>query len=190
VKSKTKKEGDLQMSNNNLSRLGGYASFLTPLLYIGGFALSAVNPALVPLLLAVASIVFLVVVYALYVVHRTESSGLALGAALLTAVGLIVSLLAGDPSVPANAMMYGISAVVFGVGIILFGWLAYKSSKMPRGLAIAALIAGALSLVGGFFYLSGTGMLDLANILNFVSIIPFFVWMIWLGRLFLTGKLT
>jgi hypothetical protein len=190
VKSKTKKEGDLQMSNNNLYRIAGYAAILTTVLWLGGFGIGAVNPALVAPLLAVASIVFLVVVYALYVVHRSESSGLALGAALFTVVGLTVSLLAGDPSVPANAMMYGISAVVFGVGIILFGWLAYKSSKMPRGLAIAALIGGALSLIAGFFYLGGAGLLDLANTLNFGSIVPFFVWMIWLGRLFLTGKLT
>jgi hypothetical protein len=59
---------------------------------------------------------------------------------------------------------------------------------MPRGLAIAALIAGALSLIAGFLYMGGAGMLDIANLLNFGSIIPFFVWMIWLGRIFLTNK--
>ncbi|MBI5654020.1 MAG: DUF4386 family protein [Chloroflexi bacterium] len=177
------------MSNSNLFRIAGYAAFLTLVLWIGGFGIGAVNPALVGPFLAIASIVFLVVVYALYVVHRAESSGLTLAAALLTAIGLIVSILAGDPSVPANATMYGVSAIIFGAGVVLFGWLAFNSGKMPRGLAIAALIAGALSLIAGFFYLGGVGLLDIANLLNFGSIIPFFVWMIWLGRLFLTNKL-
>ncbi|CAG0953554.1 hypothetical protein GPROT1_00276 [Gammaproteobacteria bacterium] len=177
------------MSNRNLFRIAGFSTFLTLVLYLGGFGVGAANPALVGPFLAVASIVFLVVVYALYVVHRAESSGLAIGAALLTAVGLIVSVLAGDPNTPTN-ILYAVSAIIFGVGIVLFGWLAYNSAKMPRGLAIAALVAGALSLSAGFFDLGGNGLLDVANLLNFGSIIPFFVWMIWLGRLFLTGKLT
>jgi len=177
------------MSNSNLFRIAGYIAILTPLLWVGAFGLGAVNPALTGLLLAVASIIFLVPVYALYIVHRAESSGLALGAVILTVVGLIVSPFAGDPTVPANATLYGGSSIVFGIGVFLFGWLAYKSAKMPRGLAIAALIAGVLSLVAGIAYLGGTGLADLANLLNFGLIIPFFVWMIWLGRLFLSGKL-
>ena len=176
------------MSNSNLFRIAGYASILTIVLWLGGFGIGAVNPALIGPVLAIASIVFLVVVYALYVLHRAESSGLALAAALLTAVGLILSILAGDPNTPNN-IVYAISAVVFGIGVMLFGWLAFNSAQMPRGLAIAALLGGALSLIAGFFYLGGAGMLDLANLLNFGSIIPFFVWMIWLGRLFLAGKL-
>ena len=177
------------MSNSNLFRIAGYAAIVSPLLWVVALGSGVVNPALTGTIFAVASIVFLVPVYALYIVHRAELSGLALGAALLTAIGLIVTLFAGDPAVPANATLYGVSAVIFGVGIVLFGWLAYKSTKMPRGLAIIALIAGALSLVSGFAYLGGPGLLDLANLLNFASIIPFFIWMIWLGRLFLSGKL-
>ncbi len=177
------------MSNNNLFRIAGYVAILSPILWVVAFGAGAVNPALAGPLFAVALIIFLVPVYALYVVHRAESSGLALGAALVTAVGLIVSVLAGDPNNPANSTTYGISAVVLGVGIVLFGWLAYNSAKMPRGLAIAVLISGVLSLACGIAYLGGPGLLDLANLLNFGSIIPFFVWMIWLGRLFLSGKL-
>lgn len=175
------------MSNSNIFRIAGYASILTIVLWLGGFGIGAVNPALIGPVLAIASMVFLVVVYALYVAHRAESSGLALAAALLTAVGLILSILAGDPSTPNN-ILYAVSSIIFGVGIILFGWLAFNSAQMPRGLAIAALIAGALSLIAGFLYMGGAGMLDIANLLNFGSIIPFFVWMIWLGRIFLTNK--
>lgn len=177
------------MSNNNLSRLAGYAAIVGPLIWIVALGAGAVNPAITGPLLVVGTLVFLVVVYALYFVHRVESSGLALGAAFLTTVGMIASLFAGDPSVPANATLYGVSTVVFGVGIVLFGWLAYNSAKMPRGLAIAALLSGVISLAAGIAYLGGSGLLDLANLLNFGSIIPFFVWMIWLGRLFLSGKL-
>jgi hypothetical protein len=180
-------EGENEMSNSNLFRIAGYASILTIVLWLGGFGIGAVNPALIGPVLAIASMVFLVVVYALYVAHRAESSGLALAAALLTAVGLILSILAGDPSTPNN-ILYAVSSIIFGVGIILFGWLAFNSAQMPRGLAIAALIAGALSLIAGFLYMGGAGMLDIANLLNFGSIIPFFVWMIWLGRIFLTNK--
>jgi hypothetical protein len=188
VRPKFKKEGEFQMANSNLFRIAGYAAFLGPLLWIIALGAAVINPTITVILFGVASIVFLVVIYALYVIHRAEASGLALVAALLSAVGLIVSLFTGDPSVPANATLYGISTVVFGGGIILFGWLAYKSAKMPRGLAIAALIAGIISLIAGIAYLGGTGMADLANLLNTLSIIPFIVWMIWLGRLFLSGK--
>jgi len=76
-----------------------------------------------------------------------------------------------------------------GAGIVLFGWLAYKSTKMPRGLAIAALISGVLTLLGGITYLAGIGTTVLGNLVNFGAAIPYFVWMIWLGRLFLSGKL-
>ena len=177
------------MSTSTLFRVAGYSAIVTLVLWIGGFAIGAVSPALVGPALALAAIIFLVVIYALYLVHRTESSGLALGATLLTALGMIVSLFAGDPSVPTNAFFYGTCTVVFGVGIVLLAWLAFNSPKMPRGLAIAVLIMGIMSLVAGVFYLGGAGMLDIANLLNFGSIIPSIVWMLWLGRLFLSGKM-
>ncbi len=177
------------MSNSNLFRIAGYCAILTPVLYIVALGVGALNPALTSPLLVVATIMLLPVVYALFVVHRAESSGLALGAALLTAVGFIVGIFAGDPSVPANAPLYGGSSIISGAGIVLFGWLAYKSTKMPRGLAIAALITGVLSLLVGITFVAGLGATNLGNLLNFGLIIPYFVWVIWLGLHFLSGKI-
>jgi hypothetical protein len=177
------------MSNSNLFRIAGYGAILSPVLWIVALGVGALNPALTSPLLVVASIIFLPAVYALFVVHRAESFGLALSAALLTAIGLIVGTFAGDPSVPANAPLYGGSSIIMGAGIVLFGWLAYKSTKMPRGLAIAALITGVLTLLGGITYLAGIGTTALGNLLNYGLIIPYIVWMIWLGRHFLSGKL-
>ena len=83
------------MSNNNLFRIAGYAAIVSPFLWIAALGSGAANPAFTGPMLAVASIVFLVPVYALYVVHRAESSGLALGAALLTAAGYDRNALCG-----------------------------------------------------------------------------------------------
>lgn len=177
------------MSNSGLFRMAGYASLVTTLLWIVSLGVGSVNPALASPIFAAATIVFMVPVYALYIVHRAQSSGMALGAALLTAVGLIATLFTGDPAVPANAILYEFSYVVFAIGIVLFGWLAYHSAKMPRGLAIAALVSGVLSLVVAIAYAGGTGMAEIANLLNYGSNIPFFVWMIWLSLVFLSGKL-
>ena len=175
------------MSNSSLFRIAGFCAILSLVVYVVAFGLFSTNAGLMTTSFIVATVALLVVLYALYVVHRPESSGLALGAGLITAIGTIASLFAGDPAVPANAFLYGASSVVFGVGILLFGWLAYKSSKMPRLLAYIVLFAGALSLLTGLLFLAGSS--DLGNQLNFASILPFFAWMIWLAYLFLTGKL-
>ncbi|MBL7830818.1 MAG: hypothetical protein JNK41_07320 [Saprospiraceae bacterium] len=102
----------------------------------------------VGVLLAIAGILILTpVFYALYLIHRSESAILSLTGFIIwfPAAALdLASLLNHD-----NIMIYIIDCFIFSLPLMIFGFLAFKSEKMPNGISLMALLSGIFNLISG-----------------------------------------
>lgn len=175
------------MSNNSLYRTAGWCALLTALLTVVVFVIFTVAPtsSLTLILGVVSLLVMTLVFYALYVAHRSESAGLSLA-------GLILWIVAGVANIaslanPTNNALYAVSTMAFAVPILIFGFLAYRSPKMPRGLAVVALLTGVVWGLAGA--VSFNGPTDIAMAANLAATVFWLVWLVWLWRVFSSGKL-
>ncbi len=170
------------MSNNNLFRYSGFAAIASAVLYVVSLVMTIATggaPSAVGfVLIIVSSLLFLLVIGALYRVHRSEAAGMSLTALILAAVGTIGGLFL-DPS--KITPLFGLVALLFAIGMLLFGWLAYRSPKMPRGMGIVVIVTGALGLVLTAAAFAGSSG-DVVGLINLILIVPYVVWLIWLGR--------
>ena len=89
-----------------------------------------------------------------------------------------------DPAAITPAL--GAVGLLFAAGMGALGWLALRSPRMPRGLAILALITSALALTQAIAAFAGAGA-DLFGLLNLILTLPYVAWLLWLGRLWLAG---
>jgi hypothetical protein len=175
------------MSNNNLFRIAGWCAILSVLLMGSFFVASSIAPtspvAVILAFLGVAAITL--VFYALYVVHRSESAGLSLA-------GLVLWVLAGVLDItsllnPTNTILYAADSLLFSLPFLIFGFLAYRSAKMPRGLAWMALLSGVFWLIAGAASFIGSPSIGMvASLGGFAFLLA---WLIWLWRVFWSGKL-
>lgn len=131
-----------------------------------------------------ALLVVSVVFYALYVFHHPESAGLSLA-------GLVLWIAAGVANFASlfdmkNNTLYAAASLLFALPLLLFGYLAYRSAKMPRGLAVMALLSGVAWAVTG---LVSFGSPSIGLVLTLVSTVFWVVWLVWLWRVLSSGKL-
>ena len=148
------------MNNQSTLRYGGIAAIATALLYTVSIVLwigageSAAPPPDAAAAYAASSLVVLVTLYALFVIHRSESPVIALIAVLLLAVSSVASILM-DPT-NLEIPMVLILTVAYGIGTLMLGWLAYRSPRMSLGMAILLFLIGLLSLGMTPFMLMGS----------------------------------
>ena len=174
------------MSNNSLFRTAGWCAALSVLFTVISFVMFSVMPTS-PLSVVVAALALLVVTvvfYALYVLHRSESAGLSL-------FGLVAWIAAAAVNFASlfnmtNQALYGIASLLFALPLLVFGFLAYRSARVPRGLAVLALLGGVLWAITGAVSFGGS---SLGLALTLVSTIVWAAWLVWLWRFFSSGKL-
>jgi hypothetical protein len=179
------------MNNQSLVRYGGIAAIVSAVLYILSIGLwmaagTAGSPPLAMAAYVGSQLVFLVTLYALYLIHRDEAPTAILIGALVLAVAIVVSFFI-DPTDMDNPVVL-LLTIGYGVGALILGWLAYGSPRLTKGIGIAALLTGGLSLVMVPFILAGSS--DLVGLLNLVLSVPYLVWLVWLGWHFVKGKAT
>lgn len=178
------------MSNNNLFRYSGIAAISSAVIYVltlaVGIATGDASSTVGVILTIVSILLFLLVTYALYVVHRRESAGISLIALILAGGGTIGGLFL-DPT--KITPLFGLVALVYGIGLALFGWLAYRSPKMPRGMGIVVIVTGVLALILAAVAFAGGGI-EIFGLVNLILTVPYVVWLIWLGRHWLAGTAT
>jgi hypothetical protein len=178
------------MNYKSVVRYGGLAAIVSAVLYIAsiGFWMSgsaaAAPPPAATLTYAASSVVFLVTLYALYLIHRAEAQALTLVGIAVMAGSAIASLFV-NTSDTGNPLLV-VLAVGYGLGALILGWLAYRSPRLRPGIGIAALLTGVLSLVMVPFMLAGAS--DLVGLLNLILSVPYLVWLFWLGWHCFTGK--
>jgi hypothetical protein len=175
------------VSNNNLFRIAGWCAILAALIMVSFLVLSSIAPtSAVGVILAIIGVLLMTLVfYALYVAHRSESAGLSLA-------GLVLWILAGVVDIaslanPANTWLYAVDSLLFSLPFLIFGFLAYRSASMPRGLGLIGLLTGVVWLItGAASFIGSTTMGMVASLGGFVLML---VWLVWLWRVFSSGKL-
>lgn len=178
------------MNTQSTLRFGGIAAVISALLYVGSMVLwmgagdAGAPPPLAAAAYAGSSIVFLVTLYALYLLHRSESAALSLAALLLLGISMVASLFI-DPTDLGNPVVIALTAC-YGVGALLLGWLALRSPRLPSGVGILALLMGVLSLA--MLVPMATGAADLVGIANLVVGVIYVAWLLWLGWIFVKGS--
>jgi hypothetical protein len=133
---------------------------------------------------AVVEILFLVMLaiifYGLYVAHRSEWAGLSLAGLVLGILALVTNLV--SMANYGNTVLSNLWYLMLSLPLAVFGFLGYRSGRMPRVLSVLILLAGILFLVtgvGGFAV--GAEFSDNISLIPFVMLV---VSLVWLSRVF------
>lgn len=168
------------MANNQLFRFAGWCAALAVVLSVLAFVPFAAATSGSTLVISTLTLLVLTVVfYALYVVHRAESAGLSLA-------GLVLWVLAGAVNFFSllsqnDESLYKAANLLFALPLLVFGLLAYRSSKMPRGVALLALVGGVAWAIAGF--------IPFGMALSYLTTVIWLAWLVWLWRVFSSRKL-
>lgn len=178
------------MSNNNLFRIAGWCAILAALLMGSFFVVLSIAPTSgIGEILAILGVLVLTpVFYTLYVVHRAESTALSLA-------GFILWIPAGILDIaslfnPADTLLYAVDSLLFALPFLIFGFLAYRSARMSRGLALMALLSGiAWAIVGVTSFNGSTEIGMVAGLGGFVFMLAWFVglWRVLLSQRLVTA---
>lgn len=170
------------MNKQSIIRLGGIAAIVCVVLYFASIGLwmgagTESSPPLATAAYMASQAIFFVTLYALYLIHRDEAPTLILVGVLVLGISIAASLFI-DPTDVKNPVVLFLT-IGYGVGGLILGWLAYRSPRLNKGIGIAALLTGALSLVMVPFILAGSA--ELVGLLNLLVSLPYLVWLGWLG---------
>jgi hypothetical protein len=172
------------MTNNNLFRTAGWSALAGAIIMV----VAMVSFMLAPMLGGILEFLFLLLLIyifcALYVVHRSESKGLSLAGLVLLVAAVVADVISMQNY--GNTFLSNLWYLLFSFPFLIFGFLAWRSDRMPRGLAVLALLAGAtyfISAVGGLL-----GSQAIAEGVSTLSILFVLVWLVWLWQVFLSKK--
>jgi len=176
------------MLNDKLFRTAGWCALVTGLLMLVIHVVPGGAPASVGLILSIATLLGLTFVfYALFVAHRPESAGLSQAGLILWLLVFVLNLFVLVTN-NMNMFLSSLGSLLWGLPFLIFGFLAYRSTRMPRGLAVLALLAGAVALILGIAgFLGSAAIVDGGNL---VLDILMLAWIVWLVIVFLSKKFT
>lgn len=172
------------MTNNKLYRIAGWCALGCVGFTVASLVFSAVTPVIGGALEILFLLTLAFVFYALYITHRSESNTLSLVALVLAGLAIVVDLLSMLST--GSAFLNNIWYLLLSLPFLIFGYLAFHSSKIPRGLAVVALVTGGLFLISGIAGFLGSQ--TFAGIVNLISVLAMVVWLIWLWRVFWSKK--
>jgi hypothetical protein len=175
------------MKNNQLFRITGWCALAVALLMVVIHVVPSGAPSSVMLILSMIILLGLIFVfYMLYVVHRPESAGLSLAGLVLGIIAVGLNLISLVSKLSAFLMNMGL--LLWPLPFLVFGFLAYRSDRMPRGLAVVGLLTGISFLITWVAGLMGSDAV--VNVVSLVADIFALVWLVWLGVVFLSKKFT
>jgi len=174
------------MSNNKLFQIAGWCALVTGLAMLAFHVVPGGVPAVVGLILTVVTLVGLTIVfYALYVAHRAESARLSLAGLILWLLVCVLNLFVLVTN-NVTTFLSNLGSLLWALPFLIFGFLAWRSARMPRGVAVLALLAGAVALILGIAgFMGSAGIVDSGNL---VLDILMLAWIVWLGIVFLSKK--
>jgi hypothetical protein len=172
------------MTNNKFFRTVGWFALAGAIFFLAAFLSFPLGLGMLGGLFEILSFLAIgVVFYSLYLAHSHEAKGLSLAGLVLAVAAILVAIVVLVTNLPALANLW---YLLLGLPFVIFGVLAYRNDRMPRGLAIVELLAGALFLVagvGGFF--SGP---DFADSVSLFAELLMLVWLFWTWRVFWSKK--
>jgi hypothetical protein len=172
------------MPNDRLFRTAGWCALVTALLLLLIPVIQSGPPAIGMILNIAILLGITFVFYALYVAHRAESGGLSLVGLILWLLSLVLTLL-GFLTTLSNSLS-SLGSLLWALPFLIFGYLAWRSDRMPRLFAVLVLLIGVLYLLLGLAGFMGSA--GFINVGNLVGDILMLVWLVWLWRLFLSTK--
>jgi hypothetical protein len=180
--------------NNGLFRIAGIAGILGALLMLAmslviGTAGAGASPSVSPLsttlsLLSVVAGIILVV--GLFVLYRGAAGALSLAAFAISLIGYLLFAVATITKAPyPSPVLTAGDILVYIVGVALFSWLALRTGKLPRALAIAGFLA-ALTGVVSYLLVFGTGATmenptPVLTVFYFLYLVLAVIWLFWTG---------
>lgn len=173
------------MSGYKLFRTAGWCALASAVLMVAAMV-SFFIAGLVGGILEVISLMLLIFVFnALYVAHHTESKGLSLAGLILliAAIGVDIVSMANYGNTTLSNLWYLLLSLPF----LIFGFLAFRSPRIPSGLAVVACLTGVTYLISGVGGLLGSQAI--ADNVSLLSILFMLVWLVWLWRVFLSEKM-
>jgi hypothetical protein len=125
------------------------------------------------------------VFYALSVAHRSESAVLSLAGLVLWIPTGILGI--ASTLLPDNLSLSAMNDLLSSALLLIFGFLAYRSVKMPRGLAFMVLSGGVLNLISAAGWFIGSMAIRAWAALGIFAFVS--AWLVWLWRVFSSGRL-
>jgi hypothetical protein len=174
------------MKNKQLFRTAGWCALVLALLMLAIHVVPSGTASIVGLILTIGIMLGLTVVfYTLYVAHRAESAGQSLAGLILWLLSLGLNLIGVFVTTVSNSLS-AVGSLLWALPFLIFGLLAYRSTRMPRGLAVLALVTGVVYLLLGVAgFMGSAGVINGGNL---VSDILMLGWLVWLGVVFLSKK--
>jgi hypothetical protein len=173
------------MKNNQLFRIAGWCALLVALLMLAIHVVPSGTSNTVGMIIEMGIMLGLTFVfYTLYVAHRAESAGLSLAGLILWILAFGLYLISTVSNL--GTFLGSVGAMLWLLPFLIFGYLAYRSERMPRGLAVAAFLSGISLLIATVAGMMGSDAI--VNVVNLVADIFMLVWVVWLGVVFLSKK--
>jgi hypothetical protein len=173
------------MTNNTFFRHAGWCAVIVALLLLAIHVVPSGPASLVGLILTIATLLGLTFVfYALFVAHRPASPTLSQAGLALWYLVLALNLvgLAGSLGV----VLGHVDALLRPFPVLVFAFLAFRSDRMPRSLAVAAFLGGISLFITAFAGMLATrAAADAASLLADVFLL---VWLIKLGFVFVSDE--
>jgi hypothetical protein len=172
------------MTNYKFFRTAGWCALAGATFFITAFVSFPLGLGMLGGLFEILSFLAVVFVfYGLYLAHSHEAKGLSLFGLVLAVAAILTAIIVLVTNLPALANLW---YLLLALPFLIFGVLAFRNDRMPRGLAIVELLAGALFLVagvGGFF-----SSPDFADSVSLFAELLMLIWLFWLWRVFWSKK--
>ncbi len=186
------------MFNNNLTRIGGIAGIVSAILMLALTAVmgSDTSSPFLTVYFLVGGVLGLALTGGLFVYFREEGT-VAVVAAAASAIGYLFFIIAGLLSLSFENPIIALGdALVYIVGVPLFSWLAYRTGKMSRILAIIGFVAGAAGLTnytvtiitGADWTNPNDPMAGVLSAIYMVYLIAVLIWLLWTGYSLVSAK--
>jgi len=169
------------MTNNKFFRNAGWCALVSALLMLAAFISFPLGAGMIGGVLEILGLlVFIFVFYALFVTHRADSAGLSLAGLIFAVAAIAIDIFVMINNGPS--FLYNLWYLLLSLPFLVFGYLALRGTRLPRGLAALSLLAGVIFLISGIsgFLVSA----DLADSISLFAILAMFVWQFWLWRVF------
>jgi hypothetical protein len=173
------------MNNSKFYRIAGWCALVVALLMLAIHVVPA-GAAGIELIFTIAILLGLTFVfYVLYVAYRAESAGLSLAGLVLWILAFGLNLI-GLVTNLVNPFLSNVGSLLWSLPFLIFGFLAYRSFKMPRGLAVVTLLTGTVYLIlGAAGFMGSETFINWGNLVGDVFML---VWLVWLWRVFWSDK--
>ena len=162
------------MSSNSIGRVGAWLAILSWPVLIAGFVLQS------DLVIAVAQFMTVPFFYALLLAHRGRSGTLAVASGYAAMAG---TALQGVASGNVEGTVWLVGSVLFGLGVLIFGYIGLSSPVIPKVLALVGLACGVSQIISSFAPLPDESLAGPIVVLTGI------VWTIGLSVLLLRGRL-